>query len=127
MYASWRGYAYFHRENDPAGGFAAVPFSEKGGYKQSGRRFSPEGLPVCAAGRAMPLAFTFTDRTRGLIEHERGKYVCPLRFPERTARTCPVRHTNWQRGGCTVVTLAPARKCRCAHQHWCAPALHPRP
>jgi hypothetical protein len=100
---AWYIYAYFHREDDPAGGFAAVPFSEKGGYKQTARRFSPEGLPVCAAGLAMPLAFTFTDRASCLVEHERGKYVCPLRFPERIARACPVQHSKWKHGGCTAM------------------------
>ena len=39
-------YEYFYRADDP-GAFAAVPFSEKGGYKN--RKFSPEGLPICAA------------------------------------------------------------------------------
>jgi hypothetical protein len=100
---AWYVYAYFHRANDPAGGFAAVPFSEKGGYKQAGRRFSPDGLPVCAAGLAMPLAFTYTNRSSCLVAHERGKYVCPLRFPDLTARACPVQHANWQRGGCTAM------------------------
>ena len=48
----------------------------------------------------MPLKFTFTDRTKCIIEHERGKYVCPLRFPNPVRRACPVRHRNWKRGGC---------------------------
>jgi hypothetical protein len=26
----------------------------------------------------MPLLFAYTDRTVTLIEHERGKYVCPF-------------------------------------------------
>ena len=66
-YDAFYVYQYFH----DAGGFAAVPFSEKGG-RQS-RSFSPEGLPLCAAGLAMPLKFTFTDRTSTLVVHERGK------------------------------------------------------
>ncbi|MGQ0603985.1 MAG: hypothetical protein ACT4QE_20075 [Anaerolineales bacterium] len=99
---AWYVYAYFHRENDPAGGFAAVPFSEKGGYTVTGRRFSPEGLPLCTAGLAMPLQFTYTDRTTCLVEHERGKYVCPLVFPERGRAGCPIRHPNWKKGGCTA-------------------------
>jgi len=100
---AWYVYAYFHRENDPAGGVAIVPFSEKGGYKAKGRQFSPEGLPLCAARWPMPLQFTYTDRTSCLIEHERGKYVCPLRFPQALARACPIRHPNWQKGGCTAM------------------------
>ncbi len=103
MYASWRGYAYFCRENDPSGGFAAVPFSEKGGYKADGRQFSPEGLPVCAAGLVMPLAFTYTDRTTCLVEHERGKYTCPLPRGRGGRVACPIRHKNAKRGGCTAV------------------------
>jgi hypothetical protein len=100
---AWYVYAYFHRDDDPAGGFAAVPFSEKGGYKQTDRQFSPAGWPLCRAGLPMPLQVAFTDRTSCLVEHERGKYVCPLRFPERRARTCPVQHKNWKKGGCTAM------------------------
>jgi hypothetical protein len=98
---AWYVYDYFHREEDPAA-FAAVPFSEKGGYKAKGRQFSPEGLPLCAAGLPMPLKLTFTDRTRSIIPHERGKYVCPLLFPTSTGEICPKNHKNWPKGGCTV-------------------------
>jgi hypothetical protein len=100
---AWYVYAYFYRENDPSGGFAAVPFSEKGGYKANGRQFSPEGLPLCAAGLTMPLQFTFTDRTSCLIEHERGKYVCPLPRGRGGCVACPIHHPNAKRGGCTAM------------------------
>jgi hypothetical protein len=100
---AWYVYAYFFRENDPSFGFAAVPFSEKGGYKANGRQFAPDGLPLCAAGLPMALRFTFTDRTSCLVEHERGKYVCPLRFPQRVSKTCPAHHPNWTKGGCTAM------------------------
>lgn len=100
---AWYVYAYFYRENDPWGGCAAVPFSEKGGYKAQGRQFTAEGLPLCAAGLPMPLRFTYTDRTSCLVEHERGKYVCPLRFPSQTAKTCPAHHKQWKKGGCTAM------------------------
>ncbi len=73
---AWYIYAYFHRADDPTA-FAAIAFSEKGGYKAGQRQFDPHGLPLCAAGLAMPLKFTFTDRTSCSVEHERGKYVCP--------------------------------------------------
>ena len=98
-------YQYFYE----AGGFAAVPLAEKGGYKT--RPFSPDGLPLCQAELPMPCKFTFTDRTTTLVTHERGKYVCPLRFPVRTADTCPVNHANWPKGGCTAMmpTCAGAR------------------
>jgi hypothetical protein len=99
---AWYVYAYFYRENQPDFGFAAVPFSEKGNYKAKQRQFDAQGLPLCKAGVAMSLKFTFTDRTKCIIEHERAKYVCPLRFPTQTGRACPVRHCNWKRGGCTV-------------------------
>ena len=99
---AWYVYDYFYRADDPDA-FAAVPFAEKGGYKAKGRQFSPEGLPLCAAGRPMPLKFTFTDRTTCLVEHQRGKYVCPLRFPERSSEPCPVNHKRWSKGGCTVM------------------------
>jgi hypothetical protein len=98
---AWYVYDYFHRDDDPQA-FAAVPFSRKGGYKAGERRFSPEGLPCCKAGLPMPLQLTYTDRTVSIIEHERGKYVCPLMFPERTEQACPIQHANWDKKGCTV-------------------------
>jgi len=99
---AWYVYAYFHRDDDPSA-FAAVPFSEKGGYKAKGRFFSSEGLPLCAAKLPMPLQYIYTDRTTCLVEHERGKYVCPLRYPQLTAKTCPVNHKTWKKQGCTVM------------------------
>ena len=100
-YDAWYVYAYFHRDDDPQA-FAAVPFAEKGGYKAKDRQFSPEGLPMCQAGLPMPLKMTFTDRTRAIIQHERGSYVCPLLFPQPDGRTCPKNHKNWPKGGCLV-------------------------
>jgi hypothetical protein len=97
---AWYVYAYFYRENDPTYGFAAVPFSEKGNYKANQRQFAPNGWPLCQAGLTMPLKFTYTDRTTCLIEHERGKYVCPL---STTHQRCPIRHPRWKKGGCTVM------------------------
>jgi len=100
---AWYVYAYFCRDSDPSHGMAAVPFAAKGGYRADGRHFAPDGLPLCAAGLPMPLRQQFTDRTSCLITHERGQYACPLRFPTRTARACPVRHANWKKGGCTAM------------------------
>jgi len=91
---------YFHR--DAVQAFAAVPFSDKGGYKANGHQFSPEGLPLCAAGWPVPLQFTYTDRTVSIVAHERGKYVCPLCFPKRTRKGCSVRHKSWKKHGCTA-------------------------
>jgi len=99
---AWYVYHFFHRDEDPAA-FAAVPFSEKGGYKAHGRKFSSDGLPICAAGLPMPLQLTYTDRTTCIVAHERGKYVCPLQHPQRTAETCPVNHKTWNKNGCTAM------------------------
>lgn len=96
-------YEYFHRPDDP-GAFAAVPFSEKGGYKS--RKFSPQGLPICSAGLAMPLQFTYLDRTLTIVEHERGKYVCPFFSKGVKSKfikaSCPVHHKHARKGGCTA-------------------------
>jgi hypothetical protein len=100
---AWYVYAHFYCENDPTFGFAAVPFSEKGNYKVHQRQFAPDGAPLCTAGLAMPLKFTYTDRTTCILEHERGKYVCPLKFPVPTRRACPVHHANWKHDGCTAM------------------------
>ena len=51
----------------------------------------------------MPLKLTFTDRTSCLVEHERGKYVCPLRFPQQSADVCPAGNKHWTSGGCTAM------------------------
>jgi len=96
-------YEYFHRPDEPAA-FAAGPFSEKGGYKS--RQFNPDGLPRCEAGFAMPLLFTSTDRTVTLIEHARGKYVCPF-FSKNVKskfikQSFPVHQKRTRKGGCTV-------------------------
>jgi len=98
-------YEYFHQSDDSSA-FAAVPFSEKGGYKS--RKFNPDGLPICEAGLAMPLLFTYTDRTVTIIEHERGnaKRVCPF-FSKNVKskfikQSCPVHHKRARKGGCTV-------------------------
>jgi hypothetical protein len=97
---AWYVYAHFYRENDPDYGFAAVPFSEKGNYKAKERQFAPNGWPLCKAGLTMPLKFTYTDRTTCIVEHERGKYTCPL---SAAHQRCPIRHPQWKKGGCTAM------------------------
>ena len=47
----------------------------------------------------MPLKRTFIDRT-SLVEHECGRYACPLFFPARTDQPCPVGDDHWAKGGC---------------------------
>lgn len=100
---AWYVYAYFYRENEPDFGFAAVPFSEKGNYKAKQRQFAPTGEPLCTAGLTMPLHFTYTDRTTSIVEHERGKYICPLKVQSDHRRTCPIHHPNWKKEGCTAL------------------------
>lgn len=99
-------YEYFHR-NDEDGGFAAIPFSQRGGHKKS---FDKNGLPLCEAGLAMPLKYHFTCRTT-LVEHERGRYCCPVFYPEPSANECPINHKNYSKGGCrtTMATSIGAR------------------
>jgi hypothetical protein len=97
-YDAFYVYDYFHA----AGGFAAVPFSERGGHKN--RKFDAEGAPFCKANLAMKLRYTFTSRS-GLIEHLCQRYACPLWFPEPTGDYCPIDHKQWNKGGCTA-TLA---------------------
>jgi hypothetical protein len=100
-------YAYFHE----AGGFAAIPLAERGKVHLN---FDDEGLPLCAGQLAMPLKHTFMNRT-SLFEHERGRYACPLLFPEPTGDICPVNHGQWPKGGC-VTTLATSIGARLRYQ-----------
>ncbi len=61
----------------------------------------------------MPLKLTFICRTTR-FEHERGRYACPLVFPEPTGASCPVDHKNWPKG--CVTTLATSVGARIRHQ-----------
>jgi len=99
-------YDYFHN----AGGFAAIPFSERGGHKT--RPFAADGAPLCAAGLPMHLKYRFLDRST-LVEHERGRYVCPLQWPGICAQTCPVNDAHWAKGGCvSTLPLSPGARLR---------------
>jgi hypothetical protein len=97
-------YDYFHQ----AGGLAAVPRVKRGRDKR--RTFSPDGLPLCAADLPMPLKSTFMNYS-SLVPHEKGRYVCPLLYPEPNGHTCPIDHKKWPNGGCqtTMATNAGAR------------------
>ena len=104
-------YEHFHRDDQPLdSGFAAVPLSKRGGKV---RQFDAQGLPVCEAGLTMPLKLTYLCRTTR-FEHERGRYACPLAFPEPTGESCPIQHKNWPKG--CVTTLATSVGARIRHQ-----------
>jgi hypothetical protein len=93
-YDAWYVYDYFHH----AGGFAAIPLAKRG---DPNRQFDEAGLPFCPAGLAMPLKGTFTNYT-SLVVHERGRYACPLLFPQPNGQICPINHDKWPDGGCLI-------------------------
>ena len=97
-------YEYFHN----AGGFAAVPWSDRGPKKQ----FNAAGLPLCAAGLAMPLRSKFIERSNCLVEHQCARYACPLLFPQRTGESCPIDHANWPKGCITTLPTSPGNRIR---------------
>lgn len=109
-YDAFYVYEYFHRDQEP--GFAAVPLVNKGGRKRS---FDANGLPLCKAGLSMPCKFTFWARKGVLVPHKKGRYVCPLFFPEPTGETCPIDDPHWAKGGCKT-TLAASIGARIRHQ-----------
>lgn len=106
-YDAFYVYEYFHR----AGGFAAVPLAKRG---KSDLQFNDDGLPFCQAQLPMPLRNTFMHRT-SLVVHERGRYACPLLFPQSTGEICPIDHPRWPKGGC-LVTLSTSIGARIRHQ-----------
>jgi len=87
---------YVHEYFTLAGGFAAVPWASREDQKKT---FSPEGLPLCAAGLAMPLRNRVQRKSRCLVPHEIGRFACPLLFPAITGESCPIDHPNWAREG----------------------------
>ena len=91
---AWYTFDYF----DQAGGFAAIPATERQPVK---REFDAQGLPLCEAGLPMPLTSTFMNN-RGLIPQQIGRYGCPLLFPEQTSPGCPIDHQKWPQGGCLL-------------------------
>lgn len=101
-------YDYFH----DTGGFAAVPYAGRRDHK---KEFDDQGLPLCAAGRPMPLKQTFFKQSHCLVPHQCGRYACPLLFPEPTSETCPIDHKNWSDGGC-LTTIATSPGARIRHQ-----------
>jgi hypothetical protein len=100
-------YDYFHQ----AGGFAAVPYTDKRGGP---RVFSSDGAPLCAASLPMTLQFRYQDRS-ALVPHVRGKYRCPLLFPSPSAEGCPIDDAHFAKGGC-ISTIAMSQGARVRHQ-----------
>jgi hypothetical protein len=99
-------YDYFHSEEHD--GFAAVPLRQMGKH----RTFSEDGMPLCEADLPMLLKGTFTNRT-SLVQHQRGRYVCPLLHPEPTGESCPIQHNKWPIGGCKLtMPTAPGARIR---------------
>jgi len=107
-------YVYDFFDSPQHDGFAAVPFSEKG-TKLVRRQFDEAGLPLCEAGLAMPLKFTYNDRTTAIIPYRRAKHVCPLLHPEPTGESCPIQHKKWAKNGCAT-HLAATSGSRIRHQ-----------
>jgi hypothetical protein len=104
-------YEHFHRDDlPPHEAFAAVPLSKRGGKR---RQFDEQGLPLCEAGLPMPLKYTYVCRTTR-VEHERGRYACPLIFPQPTGEPCPIQHKKWPKG--CITTLATSVGARIRHQ-----------
>lgn len=93
-FEAWYTFDYF----DQAGGFAAIPATERQPLK---REFDKQGLPLCEAGLPMPLISTFMNN-RGIIPQQMGRYGCPLLFPEQTDQACPIDHDKWPTGGCLL-------------------------
>ena len=50
----------------------------------------------------MPLGGTFINRT-SMVQHQRGRYLCPLVYPDATDEACPIGHPNRDAGGCKLV------------------------
>jgi hypothetical protein len=59
----------------------------------------------------MPLKLTFICRTTR-FEHQRGRYACPLLFPEPTGESCPVDHKNWPKGCLTTLATSVGARIR---------------
>jgi hypothetical protein len=99
---------YFHSPDHD--GFAAVPLRQM----NLERQFDETGLPLCEAGLSMPLKSTFINRT-SLVIHERGRYACPLLFPNASDKVCPIGHDKWPSGGC-IITLPTSVGARLRYQ-----------
>ncbi len=84
-------FEYFHL----AGGFAAVPLTERGQVK---RAFDEQGLPLCQAGLAMPLKTTFICHTS--LTRARSLRLPAAVSSDSDRPDLPHRPQNWPQGGC---------------------------
>jgi len=106
-YDAFYTYDYFH--SDKHDGFAAIPLRN---MKKSPMLFDEHGLPLCEAGLAMPLHSSYINRS-SLVQHQRGRYVCRLLYPETSDAECPISHQKWSDGGCkTVIPTAEGARIR---------------
>ena len=102
-------YEYFDQPltPDPTPRMASPPCPSRNAAATSSAS-TAEGRPLCQADLAMPLRYTFRNKTTR-VEHERGRYVCPLLWPAKSAEPCPIAHKQWAKGGCTT-TIAYQRR-----------------
>ena len=63
----------------------------------------------------MPLKFTFMVRKGMLVPHQKGRYVCPLFFPQPTGQACPIDDPHAAKGGC-ITSLATSVGARIRYQ-----------
>ena len=104
---TWYVFDYFHQ----TGGFAAVPYSGRGGGK---RFFDDQDRPLCQANLPMPIKTSFMCRT-DMIPHQKARHGCPLLLPKPNGQSCPINHKQWSKGGC-ITSIATAKGARLRHQ-----------
>ena len=63
----------------------------------------------------MPLKLSFMVRKGVLVPHQKGRYACPLFFPQPTGQACPIDDPHAAKGGCTT-SLATSIGARIRHQ-----------
>ncbi len=108
-YDAFYVYAYFHE----AGGFAAVPWADRADHR---KRFTPDGLPLCAAGLPMPRKSTFWKRSHCLVPHERARYCCPFSVEGDPALACPIHHPHADKEDGCITTLPTSIGNRVRHE-----------
>ena len=100
-------YDYFHRP-------AVLPPCPWPNAATPAASSTPRGCRYVPAGLAMPRKGVFTCHT-SRFEHQRGRYACPLRYPQPTGAACPTADPHWAKGGC-VVTMPTSIGARIRYQ-----------